>query len=79
MEIKILTANKKLYEGEVEAVTFSGKEGEFQVLENHAPLFSLLTQGEIIVKNSDKETRISISSGIVKVLNNRIICLVDKS
>ncbi len=78
MEIKILTANKKLYEGEVEAVTFSGKEGEFQVLENHAPLFSLLTQGEIIVK-SDKETRISISSGIVKVLNNRIICLVDKS
>ncbi|RLC35360.1 MAG: ATP synthase F1 subunit epsilon [Candidatus Nealsonbacteria bacterium] len=79
MEIKILTANKKLYEGEVKAVTFPGKEGEFQVLENHAPLFALLTQGEIIIKNSDKETRISIFSGIVKVLNNRIICLVDKS
>ncbi|MCD6500749.1 ATP synthase F1 subunit epsilon [bacterium] len=78
MEIKILTANKKLYEGEVKRVTFPGRKGEFQVLENHAPLFSLLTQGEIIVKNDAKETRVSISSGIVKVLNNRIICLVDK-
>ena len=79
MEVEILTPNKKLYDGKAGAVTFPGKEGEFQVLENHAPLFALLTQGEIIVKNSDKETRISIFSGIVKVLNNRIICLVDKS
>jgi F-type H+-transporting ATPase subunit epsilon len=76
MEIKILTPKEELYDGEVEAVTFPGKNGQFQVLENHAPFFGILDQGEIVVKRGEEEKKIFILQGVVKVLQNKIICLV---
>ncbi len=72
MKIKILSTNKKLFEGEAESITLPGEEGEFQVLENHASLFSLLGRGEIII---GKNKRIPISSGIIEVLDNKILVL----
>ncbi len=45
MHLEILTPEKKVFEGEVTVVTFPGADGSFQVLDNHAPLISLLKEG----------------------------------
>lgn len=74
MEIKILSADKKIYEGHSNKITFPGIYGEFQILENHAPLISLLKRGKIIIGNKEKE--IKISAGIVEVKNKKVIALI---
>jgi F-type H+-transporting ATPase subunit epsilon len=73
VEIKILSLNKKIYEGKVKTVTLPGKEGQFQILDNHADLFALLDRGEVIV---GKAKKIPILSGIVEVLENKVTILI---
>ncbi len=75
MEIEILSSNKKIYKGESEAITLPGKNGQMQILDNHASLFTLLDKGEIVI---EKDKKISIFSGIVEVLDNKVTILVNE-
>jgi F-type H+-transporting ATPase subunit epsilon len=78
MHLEIITPDKKVFEGEVNIVTFPGSDGSFQVLNNHAPLVSLLKDGVVEYKTSDKETvQVSITGGVVEVLKNKVIVLAD--
>ncbi len=57
MVLEVITPEKKVFQGEVEAVQFPGINGSFQVLENHAPLISALAPGKIKIdlKNQDSK------------------------
>ncbi len=57
-------------------VTLPGSLGTFTVLENHAPLISTLTKGNIIYRTGNAEKRISIMSGVVEVLDNRVVICI---
>lgn len=50
MNLKIITPEAVLYNGLADAVIVPGVEGEFEVLNNHAPIVSLLTEGTIRIK-----------------------------
>ncbi len=80
MKIEILSPNKKIYKGEADALVLPAKEGQMQILNNHAFLFTLLTQGEIVItKNYNFQSeKISISSGIAEVKDNSIIVLIKE-
>lgn len=75
MHLEILTPEKKIFEGEVTIVTFPGASGSFQVLDNHAPLISLLQEGIVEYKGSDTSARVRILGGVVEVLDNKVIVL----
>ena len=75
MEIKILKPDKKLYEGKSDKMTLPGREGQFQILDGHADIFAILDKGEIIIGENKK---ISIISGILEVLNNKVIILAEE-
>lgn len=47
MYLEIVTPEAVVFGAEVEAVKVPGVEGEFQMLNNHAPIVSLLTSGEV--------------------------------
>jgi F-type H+-transporting ATPase subunit epsilon len=57
MKLEVITPEKKMFEGEVEAVRFPGIDGSFQVLKGHAPIISSLKKGKIKVdlSNGDKD------------------------
>ncbi|MHA7877819.1 MAG: ATP synthase F1 subunit epsilon [Bacteroidota bacterium] len=76
MHLTILTPDKKIFDGDVQQVTFPGSAGAFQVLNNHAPLVSMLQQGTIIYKAKDQDHVLPIESGWVEVLHNKITVLV---
>lgn len=78
MHLEILTPEKKIFEGEVSIATFPGSDGSFQVLDNHAPLISLLKEG-VVEYRSTKEAsqKIMITGGVVEVLKNKVILLAD--
>ena len=78
MHLEILTPEKKVFEGNVDIATFPGADGSFQVMDNHAPLISLLSEGVVEFKSkSSGADRIRITGGVVEVLKNKVILLAD--
>ncbi len=92
MFLEIVTPEASIFQGEVESVTVPGVDGEFQMLNNHAPIVSLLQEGKIKIqgdlnfderyqdrfKSIDKTTSIlNIQSGTIELNDNKIIILVD--
>lgn len=47
MKISVLTPDKKVFEGNIVSVKVPGTHGEFQVLQNHAPIVSSLEKGKV--------------------------------
>lgn len=78
MHLEIITPDKKVFAGEANAVTFPGTEGQFQVLNNHAPLVSTLGVGDVVVETAaaTKQTY-RIDGGVVEVLKNRVLVLAE--
>ena len=77
MYLEILTPEKKIYEGNVTSATFPGSDGSFQVLDNHAPLISLLKEGIVEYKSKEANASLSITGGVVEVLKNKVVLLAD--
>lgn len=77
MHLEILTPEKKVFEGDVSIVTFPGADGSFQVMDNHAPLISLLKDGVVEYKSKDSKQTLAITGGVVEVLKNKVILLAD--
>ncbi|HHL52771.1 MAG TPA: ATP synthase F1 subunit epsilon [Flammeovirgaceae bacterium] len=77
MYLEIVTPDQKVFEGEVVAATFPGADGSFQVLDNHAPLLSILTKGTIVYKDKKNEYDVTINGGVVEVLHNKVIVLAE--
>ncbi|EDM35974.1 H+-transporting two-sector ATPase, epsilon subunit [Pedobacter sp. BAL39] len=77
MTLEILTPDKKVFEGEVTAVTVPGTMGSFQILKDHAPIISTLEDGPVIIKSKANEETFIIKGGVVEVLKNKIIVLAE--
>jgi F-type H+-transporting ATPase subunit epsilon len=77
MYLEIVTPSESVFEGEVEIVTFPGSDGSFQVMNDHAPLVSTLSEGEVVYKSKSGTSSTHITGGVVEVLNNRIVVLAD--
>jgi len=77
MLLEIVTPDQKYFEGEVESATFPGSDGSFQVLKNHAPIISSLGKGELSYKAKNELFTVNVEGGVVEVLNNKVIVLVE--
>lgn len=77
MHLEIITPDKKVFAGEANAVTFPGTEGQFQVLNNHAPLVSTLGVGDVVVETAAAKQTYRIDGGVVEVLKNRVLVLAE--
>jgi len=77
MHLEIITPEKKIFEGEVTVATFPGADGSFQILNDHAPLVSLLKDGVVEYKSKELSEQVRITGGVVEVLKNKVILLAD--
>ncbi|MBE97473.1 MAG: ATP synthase F1 subunit epsilon [Flammeovirgaceae bacterium] len=78
MFLEILSAEEKIFSGEVDSVILPGTDGQFQILNNHAPIISSLTNGEIKYSDKSKNETLEINGGIVEVLDNKVSALIEK-
>ncbi len=78
MTLEILSAEEKIFSGEVDSIIFPGSNGQFQVLNNHAPLISTLVSGEIKYSTNSNNSSVKIKGGIVEILENKINALIEK-
>lgn len=92
MYLEIVSPEATLFAGEVTSVTVPGINGEFQMLSNHAPIVSLLQEGNVMIqgnivieeefenkfsKGAKGETVLAINSGTVEMKDNKVIVLAD--
>lgn len=78
MKVAIITPNNTLFEGkEIQSVILPGKDGKFELLENHAPIIATLKEGEIVIRSSASTEKIKIKNGLVECLKNEVSILVE--
>ena len=93
MNIKILTPEFVVFEGEVKSVLLPGKNGDFHIMKDHAAIVASLTSGKVRVfaneidekfaknftKELDKESIFSfpVKSGVIEFNNNKGIILAE--
>ena len=92
MLLEIVTPEAVLFSGEIDSVAVPGINGEFQMLNNHAPIVSLLQKGTVKIygnieieeefeekfSQDDKGvTLLPISAGTIELKENKIIILAD--
>ena len=79
-DLTIISAESKVFEGEVENVLVPGMIGDFLVLSNHAPCISSIRPGFLeFSEGTSKKQRYFVSGGIIEVINNTVSVLVDSA
>ena len=74
MKVRILNPQSTIFSAEAESVFIKGDTGEFEILDFHAPIISLLRKGEVTI---DWERKFPVSKGIVKFYENECLILLD--
>ena len=92
MVLEIVTPEATLLNSEVNSVSVPGIDGEFQMLNNHAAIVSILVTGTVKFKGGaikieeefqDKFTKkdgefiLPINSGTIEMKDNKVIILAD--
>jgi F-type H+-transporting ATPase subunit epsilon len=78
MNLEIITPDKSVFTGEVSLVQLPGIDGSFEILNNHAPLISVLKKGKIKIKNEKGEEQFfEVMGGVVEVLKNKVLILAE--
>lgn len=93
MILEIVSPEATLFKGEVTSVAVPGINGEFQMLNNHAAIVSLLAKGNVKINAQNiqiekqfisKFTKINeqtfwlpINSGTIEMFENKVIVLAD--
>jgi F-type H+-transporting ATPase subunit epsilon len=91
MYLEIVSPEAKLFSGEVTSIAVPGINGEFEMLNNHAPVVSLLKAGHVKIygditldeetennfTKDGKATLLAINSGTLEMKDNKVIVLAD--
>lgn len=93
MILEIVSPEARLFKGEVTSVSLPGVSGSFQILNNHAPIVSILKQGTVkiaatsfninkdvenkFVKINNQNYTLEIVSGTIEMKDNKVIVLAD--
>lgn len=78
-KLRIITPKKVVLERTAESVTLPTVEGEITILFNHVPLFSLLKEGAVIVREGGDESFFSIGGGYVETTGKEVNVLVSRA
>lgn len=77
LQLKIVSPEKVEYDGAVESVLVPGTAGQFEILNDHAPIISTLQKG--VVEYAAKEGKVSLNilGGFVEVQKNAVSLCVE--
>jgi len=72
LKLKIVTPERIAFDGEVSSVLVPGTMGQFEILNNHAPIISTLGKGFVEYITSEGRQQINVSGGFVSVQHNEV-------
>jgi len=78
VKIEIVTPDTTIFEGEISLAQLPGLDGSFEIMNNHAPLISVLKKGRIkLIDKQQLAQYFDVNGGVVEVLENKILVLAE--
>lgn len=78
-KLKIITPEKKVFEGDVDSIKCPGLDGLFGILSGHAPMVSALGDGTLTYDSAGSSKEVKISGGFLEVSNNVCSVMADSA
>jgi F-type H+-transporting ATPase subunit epsilon len=76
-KLEIVTPEKMVFSGDVNAVLAWGVEGQLGILPHHAPLMTMLQPGDLLIRKDNEEEYLTVSGGFLEVRPDKVIILAD--
>ena len=78
-ELRVVSVERSLFEGDVEFIIANGADGELGVLARHAPLMTILKPGPLRIQETigGPEELLFVGGGFMEVLPDRVTVLAD--
>ena len=77
LNLKIVSPEKTVFKGEVESVLVPGTAGEFEILTDHAPIITTLSEGRVQYSSKEGKKELQIHGGFVEVRRNEVSLCVE--
>lgn len=78
MHLVVVTPERQLFEGEVDAIQLPGCDGELGILPGHQPLVTALTEGELLATCRKGEVyQFALHGGFAQITGSEVIILAN--
>ena len=77
LQLRIVSPEKVEYNGAVESVLVPGTAGQFEILNDHAPIISTLQKGVVEYATKEGKASLNILGGFVEVQKNVVSLCVE--
>jgi F-type H+-transporting ATPase subunit epsilon len=77
LHLEIVTPERLVYKGDVDALVCPGTEGELGILPHHAPLLTTLGFGELRIRVSGQEDSFAIAGGFLQVRPDKVVVMAE--
>ena len=77
LQVKIVSPEKVEYDGAAERILVPGTMGQFEILNDHAPIISTLQKGIVEYVNKEGKNSLEILGGFVEVQKNQVSLCVE--
>ena len=77
LKLKIVSPKRVVYDDVIDSIVVPGTLGQFEILENHAPIISTLEKGQVRFRTPQGEQTLDITTGFVTVKKNQVNVCVE--
>ena len=80
IKVSVISPERVLFEGEVDALVAPAFDGEVGILSGHAPMMTLLGRGELrLAGGSGAGQRFLVEGGFLQVLDNHVRVVTERA
>ena len=77
LKLRIVSPEQVVYDGDAVSVKVPGILGNFEILQNPAPIISALQVGKVVFTNSEGDHELDVNGGFVEVQKNKVSLCVE--
>ncbi len=77
INLLIVSPEGEVFSGPADEAVFPTVLGEIAVLPGHMPIFTKLSEGEVLIKKGGEETSVTITGGFLEVTEGKVNVLAD--
>ena len=79
LKVSVISPERVLFEGEAASVVAPAFDGEVGILDNHAPMMTLLGKGSLRLEGAGAARRFAIEGGFLQVVENNVRIVTEKA
>ncbi|GAA2733222.1 hypothetical protein GCM10009867_10780 [Pedococcus aerophilus] len=77
LQVELVAADRKVWEGEAEMVQARTIDGELGILPGHTPLLGVLVEGEVRIKTGGTNAVATVDGGFLSVDRDKVIIVAE--